>query len=57
MGADPRKPAAGGVRNRETPQTPEDVTEAMDLVCRDVGPAEDGFASAAARRVLERTEW
>ncbi len=35
----------------------DEVTEAMDRVCADVDAAPDGFVSAAARRVLERTEW
>ncbi len=36
---------------------PEDVTEAMNQVCREVGNAKDSFVSSAARRVLERSEW
>lgn len=35
----------------------DDVTDAMDRVCEKVGGARDEFASAAARRVLERSEW
>jgi metal-responsive CopG/Arc/MetJ family transcriptional regulator len=36
---------------------PDSVTEAMNRVLDDVkGPA-DGFASRAARRTLERSEW
>ena len=35
----------------------DDVTEAMNRVCAEVGDAKDRFASSAARRVLERTEW
>ena len=37
--------------------TPDDVTEAMNRVCADVGDGHDAFAAGAARRVLERTEW
>lgn len=36
---------------------PESVTEAMNRVCESVDTRADGFVSAAARRVLERTEW
>ena len=37
--------------------TPDEVTEAMDRVCAAVNDEHDGFVAAAARRVLERTEW
>ncbi|SPF45117.1 conserved hypothetical protein [Candidatus Sulfopaludibacter sp. SbA4] len=36
---------------------PDDVTEAMDRVCLEVGQPQDPFVSAAARRVLERSDW
>ena len=36
---------------------PDEVTEAMDRVCADVGDSEDAFVTAAGRRVLENTEW
>ena len=36
---------------------PDEVTEAMDRACAVVGDQGDGFSKAAARRVLERTEW
>jgi hypothetical protein len=36
---------------------PEEVTDAMDRVCRELVPPKDKFVSAAARRVLERSEW
>jgi metal-responsive CopG/Arc/MetJ family transcriptional regulator len=36
---------------------PEAITEAMDAVAREVETAPDAFASAAALRVLERSEW
>lgn len=35
----------------------EEVTEAMNRVCEEVGATTDGFVSLAARRVLERSEW
>ena len=36
---------------------PDEVTEAMDRVCAQVGNQPDDFVSTAARRVLETTEW
>jgi len=36
---------------------PDEVTEAMNRACREVGEARDPFVSAAARRMLERSEW
>ena len=36
---------------------PDEVTEAMDRVCAQVGDEPDGFVAVAARRVLEKTEW
>jgi len=36
---------------------PDDVTDAMNRVCDSEGNRMDEFAGAAARRVLERTEW
>jgi metal-responsive CopG/Arc/MetJ family transcriptional regulator len=36
---------------------PDEVTDAMDRVCAAVNDHGDGFVAAAARRVLERTEW
>jgi hypothetical protein len=36
---------------------PQQVTEAMDRVWAEVGEKTDEFASAAARRTLEHSEW
>lgn len=36
---------------------PDEVTDAMNRVCAEVGDQPDGFVTAAGRRVLERTEW
>jgi metal-responsive CopG/Arc/MetJ family transcriptional regulator len=36
---------------------PEEVTAAMNAVVEKVGESPDAFVSAAARRVLEHTEW
>jgi hypothetical protein len=36
---------------------PDEMTEAMNRVCAEVGISKDRFVSAAGRRVLERSEW
>lgn len=36
---------------------PDEVTEAMDRVCAEVGDQMDDFVAAAGRRVLDRAEW
>lgn len=36
---------------------PDAVTEAMDRVAESIDTRPDGFSSAAARRVMKRTEW
>ena len=36
---------------------PDQVTEAMDRVCDELGKTSDEFGRQAARRVLESTEW
>ena len=35
---------------------PDEVTEAMNKACAEIGDAEDAFVSSAARRVLEQSE-
>jgi metal-responsive CopG/Arc/MetJ family transcriptional regulator len=37
--------------------TPDQITEAMNRVCDQVGLGADPFTSVAARRILERSEW
>ena len=37
--------------------SPDEVTEAMDLVCEQLGKHPDPFVARAARRTLEQTEW
>jgi len=37
--------------------SPDEITEAMNSVCDEVGDTKDPFVSAAARRTLEKTEW
>jgi metal-responsive CopG/Arc/MetJ family transcriptional regulator len=36
---------------------PEDVTDAMDRVCAELGNPKDEFVASAANRILEQTEW
>jgi metal-responsive CopG/Arc/MetJ family transcriptional regulator len=36
---------------------PDDITEAMNRVCDELGSSKDEFVSAAAARILERVEW
>ena len=36
---------------------PNEVTEAMNRVCEQLGDQKDAFVAAAGHRVLERTEW
>lgn len=36
---------------------PDEVTEAMNKACAEVGEAKDPFVSSAATRILERSEW
>jgi metal-responsive CopG/Arc/MetJ family transcriptional regulator len=37
--------------------SPDEVTEAINRVCDQVGDQGDAFVAAASRRVLEKTEW
>jgi metal-responsive CopG/Arc/MetJ family transcriptional regulator len=37
--------------------SPDEITEAMNRACEETGGVPDAFVSAAARRILERTEW
>jgi metal-responsive CopG/Arc/MetJ family transcriptional regulator len=45
------------VREYVARHAPDEVTEAMDRVCADLGRPTDKFVSSAANRILERTEW
>jgi metal-responsive CopG/Arc/MetJ family transcriptional regulator len=36
---------------------PDEVTEAMNRVCEQIGNQEDAFVAAASDRVLDRVEW
>jgi antitoxin MazE6 len=37
--------------------SPDEVTEAMDRVCEQLGEPVDPFIAGAAQRTLERSEW
>jgi metal-responsive CopG/Arc/MetJ family transcriptional regulator len=37
--------------------SPDEVTEAMDRVCDEVGEEHDPFVARAAKRTLEHSEW
>lgn len=37
--------------------SPDEVTEAINRVCDQVGDQRDEFVAAASRRILEKTEW
>ena len=37
--------------------SPEEVTEAMNRACSEIGELQDRFVSTATRRILERVEW
>lgn len=48
------------IREYVARHAPDEVTDAMDKVCAQLGHSSDRndrFVSSAARRVLERTEW
>ena len=36
---------------------PDEVTDAMNRVCKQVGDKDDAFVTAASRRILQRVEW
>ena len=35
----------------------EEITEAVNRACAEIGEGQDPFTALAARRILERTEW
>jgi antitoxin MazE6 len=45
------------IREYVVRHAPDEVTEATDRVCAELGRPADKFVSSAARRILERTEW
>ena len=45
------------LRDYVAKHAPEDVTEAMNRVCAELGDTSDDFVSAAGRRLLRRVDW
>ena len=45
------------VREYVARHSPDEITDAMDLACAELSGPPDKFVRAAARRILERTEW
>jgi metal-responsive CopG/Arc/MetJ family transcriptional regulator len=45
------------VREYVARYAPDDVTEALNRVCAELGDTSDKFVSSAAHRILERSEW
>jgi antitoxin MazE6 len=37
--------------------SPDEITDAMNKACAEIGDTRDPFSAEAARRILERTEW
>ena len=37
--------------------SPDEITEAMNKVCAKIGEVNDPFVAAAARRILQRSQW
>jgi metal-responsive CopG/Arc/MetJ family transcriptional regulator len=48
---------SAAVREYVARHAPDDVTEAMNRVCESAEKEPDSFSIAAARKVLERSEW
>jgi metal-responsive CopG/Arc/MetJ family transcriptional regulator len=48
---------AAAVREYVARHAPDEVTEAMNRVCSEVGDQKDEFVRTVARRILKRTEW
>ncbi len=47
----------GALKEYLARHAPDEVTEAMNRACAEVGETRDPFASATARRILERSEF
>ncbi|HUI83906.1 MAG TPA: hypothetical protein VL240_06770 [Candidatus Binatia bacterium] len=45
------------LREYLTRHSGDEVTEAVNRACREIGQAQDSFSAAAAYRALVRTEW
>jgi antitoxin MazE6 len=37
--------------------SPDEITDAMNRACAEIGDTRDPFIAEAARRILERSEW
>jgi metal-responsive CopG/Arc/MetJ family transcriptional regulator len=37
--------------------SPEEITEAMNKACAEIGEGQDPFVTAASQRILEQVEW
>ena len=46
-----------GIKECLAHHAPDEVTEATNWVCAEVGETKDPFVSSAALRTLERSEW
>jgi metal-responsive CopG/Arc/MetJ family transcriptional regulator len=57
IGASRSRLFSNALREYVARHAPDHVTEVMNRVCAEIGDDRDGFVGAAARRVLERSEW
>jgi metal-responsive CopG/Arc/MetJ family transcriptional regulator len=48
---------AAALREYVARHSPDEITDAMNRVCNEVGEQHDEFISAAARRLLRKTKW
>jgi hypothetical protein len=52
-----RKSYTDAVKEYVMPHAKDETTDAIDRVCAEAGDLKDDFVSAAARQILERSEW
>jgi metal-responsive CopG/Arc/MetJ family transcriptional regulator len=48
---------ADALREYVARHSPEELTDAMDRACAELGPTQDPFVEVAAHRILSRSEW
>ena len=48
---------AAALREYVARHSPDEVTDAMNRVCDELGEQHDGFVDAAGRHLLQKTEW
>jgi metal-responsive CopG/Arc/MetJ family transcriptional regulator len=48
---------SAALREYIAPHAPDEITEAINRACEEMGDQRDGFVATAARQVLEKTEW